>query len=117
MNIFLKVMEFFNFLKGNLYFNIGIIVAGIVIIIFTFNFFRDFYKITALGVAEMVKIQVNEFLKGEEKFDEVFDKVEKSDIYKNTILKYLKRDFLKKVLQYIYNKNKAIIKDTDGTKQ
>ena len=111
MGISLMFKAFVAFYMSNLIWNIiaTIIIVGVFIALWIFN--RDWVKFKAITLLNMGKAELSEITEGKEKFDMVFSIIEKNPIYKNTVFKYINREFVRKMVQSIFNKNKEQIKN------
>ncbi len=111
MNISLMFNAFIAFYMSNLAWNIFGTVVLVVLLVLLYIFRKDWIIFKALSLLNMAKAELSEITEGTEKFDMVFNIIEKNPIYKNTVFKYFHREIVRKLLQSIFNKNKNSIKN------
>ena len=93
------------FVMGNLYLNVGILVA----LIGLGWFLWTYRKVQALVLIATVKAEVQKHLKGEQKLDFALKWIMKQNFYKNSILKFVSLKMIKWLINTIFNKNKGAI--------
>lgn len=93
------------FVMGNLYLNVGILVA----LIGLGWFLWTYRKVQALVLIATVKAEVQKQLKGEQKLDFALKWIMKQNFYKNSILKFVSLKMIKWLINTIFNKNKGAI--------
>lgn len=110
-NLILGIKGFIAVFLGNLWISIPVTIVAGVIIYFIIKYKKEKVEMTAFLIKEMIKVELSGITDGTEKFDKVFTKFENFPIYQNSILKYIKREPARQFIQFVFDKNKDIIKN------
>lgn len=100
-----------NFITANLLLNV--VILGIIIIVLGVLYFYRKEKLILWGktVAIMIKVELENNLKGADKFEKVMNLIKAQSWYNKSILKYIPEFILKTLVQTIFNKNKQEIEE------
>lgn len=100
-----------NFFTANLILNV--VILGIIIIVLVILYFYKKEKLILWGktVALMIKVELENNLKGADKFEKVMNLIKAQSWYNKSILKYIPEFILKTLVQTIFNKNKQEIEE------
>ena len=90
---------------GNPVLNTIIIIAVLVL----GWFLLTYRKLQIMALTASIKVEVKEYLVGEQKLELALNWVMKQNFYKNSILKFIPAKIIKWIINTVFNKNKNII--------
>lgn len=83
-----------------------IIIVGVLVLGW---FLWTYRKLQIMALAASIKVEVKEYLAGEQKLELALNWVMKQNFYKNSILKFVPAKIIKWIINTVFNKNKDVI--------
>ena len=98
-----------SFFTANLILNSVILGVIVVLLVLLYIFKKEKLILWGKTVAIMIKVELENSLKGQDKFEKVLNLIKTQSWYKNSFLKFIPEFFLRTLVQTIFDKNREEI--------
>ena len=98
-----------SFFTANLILNSIILGSIVVLLVLLYIFKKDKLILWGKTVALMIKVELENSLKGQDKFEKVLNLIKTQSWYKNCFLKFIPEFILRTLVQTIFDKNREEI--------